>query len=390
MLDANLSTPEIAGWLRETDAERLQTLWDVADQIRRERVGDAVRLRGLVEISNRCSRNCLYCGVRAERRVERYRMTQTEILECAKFAKKNGLSTLVLQAGEDRTLDAGFIAETVRAIRDDFGLTITLSFGERTDSELVRWQEAGAKRYLARFETSNPALYAALHPSVDGSGLTERVDFLKRLRKIGYEVGSGVMIGIPGQTFDDLARDLALFRELDLDMLGSGPFLPHSETPLGALEIRDGLWETSPIPSAFSPFKPESDAAPRFTFRYPTSNDQVPNTNDLTFKVVALSRVLCPDANIPSTTAVATLDGNGGRKSALSRGANVIMPNLTPTKYRRLYEIYPNKAATFEDAETTLQTALRQIAEIGRFPGVGSGSSPRFLGRVADVTKRER
>jgi biotin synthase len=191
------------------------------------------------------------------------------------------------------------------------------------------------------------------------------------------------MIGIPGQTFDDLARDLALFRELDLDMIGSGPFLPHSETPLGALEIRDGYWETSL-------FQSENAAASRFTFRYPTSNDQVPNTNDLTFKVVALSRILCPDANIPSTTAVATLDGSGGRKSALSRGANVIMPNLTPTKYRRLYEIYPNKAATFEDAETTLQTALRQIAEIGRFPGVGPGSSPRFLGRVADVPKRER
>ncbi|MBQ8363997.1 MAG: [Thermoguttaceae bacterium] len=265
MLDSNLSTTEIAAWLRETDAERLQTLWAAADQIRRERVGDGVRLRGLVEISNRCSCNCLYCGVRAERRIARYRMTQAEILECAKFAKKNGLATLVLQAGEDRTLDAGFVAETVRAIRDDFGLTITLSLGERTDSELVRWQEAGARRYLARFETSNPALYAALHPSVDGAGLPERLDFLKRLREIGYEVGSGVMIGIPGQTFDDLARDLALFRELDLDMIGSGPFLPHSGTPLGALEIRDGRWETSPIPSAFSPFNPAPPAAPRFT-----------------------------------------------------------------------------------------------------------------------------
>ena len=361
MLDSNLSTPEIAAWLR-----------------------------GLVEISNRCSRNCLYCGVRAERRVERYRMTQTEILECAKFAKKNGLATLVLQAGEDRTLDAGFVAETVRAIRDDFGLTITLSLGERTDSELVRWKEAGARRYLTRFETSNPALYRALHPTTDGTGATERIDFLKRLREIGYEVGSGVMIGIPGQTFDDLARDLALFRELDLDMIGSGPFLPHSETPLGALEIRDGYWETSSIASSLSPFKSENADASRFTFRYPTSSDQVPNTNDVAFKAIALSRILCPDANIPSVTSVATLDGSGGRKSALSRGANVVMPNITPTKYRRLYEIYPNKAATFEDAETTLQTALRQIDEIGRFPGVGSGSSPRFLGRVADVAKRER
>lgn len=390
MLDANLSTPEIAAWLRETDASRLQTLWDAADRLRRERVGDAVWLRGLVEISNRCSRNCLYCGVRAERRVERYRMTQEEILDCAKFAKKNGLATLVLQAGEDRTLDAGFVAETVRAIRDDFGLTTTLSLGERTDSELARWKEAGAKRYLTRFETSNPALYRALHPTTDGSGLAERIDFLKRLREIGYEVGSGVMIGVPGQTFDDLARDLTLFRELDLDMIGSGPFLPHPATPLGTLEVCDGYWETAPISSALSPLKSESADAPRFAFRYPTSNDQVPNTNEIAFKVVALTRLLCPDANIPSVTSVATLDGRGGRKSALSRGANVVMPNLTPTKYRRLYEIYPGKAATFEDAETTLRTALRQIDEIGRFPGVGPGSSPRFLGRVADVPSRER
>jgi biotin synthase len=210
------------------------------------------------------------------------------------------------------------------------------------------------------------------------------------LREIGYEVGSGVMIGIPGQTFDDLARDLALFRELDLDMIGSGPFLPHPGTPLGSLEVCDRYWQTAPLASAPSPSKSENPAATRFTFRYPTSIDQVPNSNDLAFKVVALTRILCPNANIPSTTAVATLDGRGGRKSALSRGANGIMPNLTPTKYRRLYEIYPNKAATFEDAETTLETASRQIAEIGRFPGVGAGSSPRFLGSVADVPKRER
>ena len=376
MLNARLSTSEIAAWLRETDAERLQTLWDKADQIRRERVGDAVWLRGLIEISNRCSRNCLYCGVRAERRVERYRMPQNEILDCANFAKKNGLATLVLQAGEDRTLDAGFVAETVQAIRDDFGLTVTLSLGERTDSELVRWQEAGASRYLARFETSNPALYRALHPSVDGGGFTERIDFLKRLRQIGYEVGSGVMIGIPGQTFDDLARDLALFRELDLDMIGSGPFLPHPETPLGNLEISGAYWQTTRS-SEESP----KDAASRFSFRYPTTDDQVPNANDLAFKVVALARVLCPDANIPSVTSVATLDGRDGRKSALSRGANVVMPNITPTKYRRLYEIYPNKAATFEDAETTLQTTLRQLDEIGRFQGIGPGSAPNFLAR---------
>lgn len=369
MIDARLSAQEIAAWLRETNEDRLQELWAEADRIRRERVGDAVWLRGLVEISNRCSRNCLYCGVRAERRVERYRLTQAEILECAKFAKENGLGTLVLQAGEDRGLDAGFVAETVRAIRENFGLAITLSLGERKVSEFVRWKEAGANRYLLRFETSNPALYGALHPGVDGADCAGRIAVLKRLRSIGYEIGSGVMIGIPGQTFDDLARDLALFRELDLDMIGSGPFLPHPSTPLGNVEIRDGF------------LRSQTPTSSRFTFRYPASGEQVPNANDVAFKVTALTRILCPDANVPSTTAIATLDGRGGRQSALARGANVVMPNVTPTKYRRFYEIYPNKAATFEDAETTLQTALRQLEAIGRFPGVGAGSSPRFNAR---------
>ncbi len=381
MLDSNLSVAEISAWLQETDERKLRELADVADRIRHTNVGDEVWLRGLVELSNRCRRNCLYCGVRAARKVERYRMTREEILECARLADRFQFGTLVLQSGEDLALDVEFIADVVREIRERFDLAITLSLGERGEDAWIRWKEAGAQRYLLRFETSNQALYRAIHPAPTGSVDANRIEMLKRLREIGYEIGSGVMIGIPGQTYDDLANDLALFRELDLDMIGCGPFLPHRFTPLGRLEIQNGRWKTRPVPKEAPEEEQENESPTNKAFDYPTSESQVPNTNELAFKVVALTRILRPDANIPSTTAIATVDGKDGRKGALERGANVIMPNLTPEKYRRLYEIYPNKAATFESPEETRQVALHQIAEIGRPQGIGAGSSPRFLAR---------
>jgi len=383
MLDSNLTVAEISAWLQETDEQKLQELADAANQIRKERVGDEVWLRGLVELSNYCRRNCLYCGVRASRKVDRYRMTREEILECARLASKFQFGTIVLQAGEDFALDDDFIADVVQEICERFDLAITLSLGERGEDAWKLWKAAGARRYLLRFETSNQELYRAIHPLAKDSVYPNRLEMLKRLREIGYEVGSGVMIGIPGQTYDDLARDLALFRELDLDMIGCGPFLPHKLTPLGRLEIQNGRWKTRPIPADAPNEERELDLPTNKAFDYPTSEKQVPNTNELAFKVVALTRILCPDANIPSTTAIATIDGKSGRKGALERGANVIMPNLTPEKYRRLYEIYPNKAATFETPEQTRQVALNQIQEIGRIQGVGAGSSPRFLTKNA-------
>ena len=381
MLNENLTVTEISKWLQETDREKLTELYDVANRTRRERVGDEVWLRGLLELSSYCRRNCLYCGVRASRRIERYRMTREEILERAKLAYEYQFGTVVMQAGEDLALDEAFIADLVQEIRERYRLAITLSLGERKDSEFVRWKEAGADRYLLRFETSNRELYQAIHPNAEGSVFQDRIKLLRRLREIGYEIGSGVMIGIPGQTYDDLANDLTLFRELDLDMIGCGPFLPHAETPLGRLETKNGRWRTVPIHETASESFQEIPLSTDKPFDYPTSDRQVPNSNELAFKVVALARILCPDANIPSTTAVATVDEIGGRKGALERGANVVMPNLTPEKYRKLYEIYPNKAASREEADKTRQTALRQIREIGRVPGIGPGTSPKFLKR---------
>ena len=302
-------------------------------------------------------------------------MTRAEILDCARKAHEWKFGTLVMQAGEDLALDEGLIADLIVEIKERFSLAITLSLGERKEREWRRWKEAGADRYLLRFETSNQELFRVIHPAAPNCAPQDRIALLRLLRAIGYEVGSGVMIGVPGQSFSDLARDLALFRDLDLDMIGCGPFLPHADTPLGRLEKIDGRWQTK------GPNDNQVSAINHFN--YPTVVDQVPNDLATTFKVVALTRILLPNANIPSTTAIATVDGQMGRKSGLERGGNVVMPNLTPMKYRKLYEIYPDKAGSDEDAERTTQTALRQISEIGRFQGEGTGSSQRFLARHA-------
>jgi biotin synthase len=230
---------------------------------------------------------------------------------------------------------------------------VTLSLGERADDELAAWREAGADRYLLRFETSNRELYDRVHPPKPGPR-RDRLAILGTLRELGYEVGSGVMIGIPGQTYDDLATDVQRFAELDLDMIGVGPYLVHPETPLGRSNGRPAV-------------------APA---------DQVPADELTTHKVIALSRLVCPRANIPATTALATLNATSGREVGLERGANVIMPELTPPQYRVHYEIYPGKACLAETAEECRAAVVARIAALGRRVGVGRGDSPNHASGV--------
>lgn len=361
---AVLSYDEILAHLTEPSGDRLERLRRRADALRRERVGDVVYLRGLIELSNHCRRNCLYCGVRAGRRgIARYRMTIDEVLQAASLAKRFGYGTVVLQAGEDAGLSDETIAEIIAAIKQKFSLIVTLSLGERPDSAFLRWKEAGADRYLMRLETSNRRLFEAIHPSGGGDGgvakTTDRVAMLGRLRQMGYQIGSGVMIGIPGQTTEDLARDLMLFSELRLDMVGSGPYLPHSDTPLGKAAEALALPQDDPRRAAL---------LRQAGWHYPEADRQVVPSNEMAFAMIALTRLLLPGANIPSTTAIATLDGQHGRAMGLRSGANVVMPNLTPTKYRALYEIYPNKAATLETPDQTHAAAIRQIRDAGLIP----------------------
>ncbi len=336
-------------WLRENDPERLETLWRLADETRRRYVGDEVHLRGLLEISNCCVRACAYCGIRGPNHaVQRYRLTEDVILEGARKAEVFGYGTLVLQSGEDYGVETAWLAGVLRRIRVETSLAaITLSLGERPDEDLVAWREAGADRYLLRFETSDETLYRRIHPDLPGR-VSDRLAMLRRLQILGYEAGTGIMVGLPGQTHTSIADDIELFRGMDMDMIGIGPYLPHPATPLGEEYARrqaSGAWPA----------------------------DQAPNSELMTCKVVALTRLARPDANLPATTALSLADRASGRAHGLQRGANVVMPNLTPVEERARYEIYPQKADVHESAEVINAQLQTLLEELGRRVGSGAG-----------------
>ena len=345
-MNSQLTKEQITQWLREADEQKLETLWQEANAVRKEQVGDAVHLRGLIEVSNYCVRHCAYCGLAADNaQLERYRMRAEEIYACAQKAVEFGYGTVVMQAGEDYGIGSEWLADIIEHIKKTTPLAVTLSMGERPFDDLQLWRQAGADRYLLRFETSDTRLYNQIHPPRPGQ-TTNRFDILQQLRELGYEVGSGVMIGIPGQSFDTLADDILFLGEFDMDMVGVGPYIANPATPLGRGDI----------PIEIDPDK------------------QVPNSELMTYKVVSLIRLVCPQANIPSTTALATINRDSGRELGLSRGANVVMPNITPAEYRNKYEIYPGKACLNETAEVCRGCLRGRIASIGRHIGDGPGS----------------
>ncbi len=280
-------------------------------------------------------------------------MTAAEVMQSAATAASLGYGTVVLQAGEDPGLDMRWVANRIREIKEHTPLAVTLSLGERRIDELAAWRQAGADRYLLRFETSNPTLFQAIHPP-HASQPASRISLLMGLRDLGYEVGSGVMVGIPGQSWDDLAADLELMRALDLDMIGVGPYLPHPETPMGR-DVRRWVLPT---------------------------HRQVPADETTTLKTIALARLVCPRANLPSTTALATLNPASGRERGLQCGANVVMPNVTPMVYRKAYEIYPNKACVDDSAQACHGCLHGRIRSIGRVVGRGHGHSPNYQDRA--------
>jgi len=294
-----------------------------ADRLRGETVGNEVHLRVLIEFSNYCRNNCLYCGLRRDnRQVARYRMTPEEIIAAAEQGATLGYRTMVLQSGEDPFYSAETVAALIRAIKG-LGLVVTLSIGEREPWEYELWREAGAERYLMRYETADPDLYRRLHP---GQSLERRVQLLKILKQLDYQVGTGFMVGLPGQDSRTLYADLELALAMEAEMVGIGPFIPHPATPLG---------------------------------REPGG------TVELTCLMVALARLALPYAMIPATTALGSIDPSG-REAALQAGANVVMPNLTLRKYRPDYQIYPNKICLSEDAADCRGCITRRIESIGR------------------------
>lgn len=340
---------KIFKWLSEPNESKLEYLWDLADSIRHSNVGNQVHLRGLVEISNYCVRECAYCGLRKPNtRLERYRMTGDEIIACAHDIERLGYGTIVLQSGEDYGIETEWFSNIIKKIKNETSLAVTLAFGERSDEDLKLWYNAGADRYLLKFETSDRKLYDSIHPSLSGKK-SDRIKILRTLRNIGYEIGSGVMIGLPGQKIESIADDIEMFRQLDLDMIGVGPYIPHPETPLGV------QCEKSDVDEQFSV-----------------------NKLLMTYKVIALTRIVCPKANIPATTALATMNPLDGYEKGLMRGANVIMPNLTPVRYKPFYDIYPSAARADFNGTDYHDNIKKRIISIGRTVGIGRGDSLRI------------
>lgn len=283
--------------LKNSDEE----LFIVANEIRKKNKGDEVLLRALIEFTNICKCDCFYCGLRCEnKKVERYRLSTEQILSCAQKAIDDGLKTIVLQGGEDSFWIKERLCEIIKEIKKN-DVALTLSIGERPYEDYKAFKDYGADRYLLRIETTDKNLYKTLHPNMS---FENRVRCLKDLKKLGYETGSGCLVGLPNQSIASLAEDILFFKELELDMVGIGPFIPHPNTPL--------------------------------------ANAQKDNF-DLALRVMALTRLVLPNANIPATTAMETLKKNG-REIALKSGANVVMPNYTDSTYNSKYEIYPNKA----------------------------------------------
>jgi len=346
-----LAREEIVALLNLTDPAEREALYQKAYAIKRQHVGATVYFRGIIELSNYCAKDCFYCGIRKSNpHVERYQMTQDEIVGAALWAHQRGYGSVVLQSGErGDAAFAEFIEQALLRIREGSGgeLGVTLSLGEQTDATYQRWFEAGAHRYLLRIETSNPNLYAKLHPA--DHSFERRRACLDALRRLGYQVGTGVMIGLPFQTPDDLAGDIAFFQQQDIDMIGMGPYLPHHETPLAAQIAETADFEERQLAAGLN--------------------------------MIAVTRIVLRDVNIAATTALQALRHNG-REMGLLAGANIIMPNLTDTQYRAAYQLYENKPCLDENA-TMCQSCLEgRIALIGETVGYGKrGDSPHFAVR---------
>jgi biotin synthase len=335
--------------LLSADEAGSRLIFEKAAQVKKEYVGNKVYFRGLIEYSNICSKNCYYCGIRSHNtRYTRYQLTDGEVLEAARYAFENKFASIVIQSGERS--DEKFIARIeylLKEIRQMAGgsLHITLSLGEQSEETYLRWFSAGAHRYLLRIEVSSPELYKKLHPADSRHDYSQRLEALKTLRRIGYQTGTGVMIGLPFQTLPDLADDLLFFRDFDIDMVGMGPYIEHEETPL--YQYRDQLLS-------------------------------LPERLHLSLKMVALTRIIMKDINIAATTAMQTINPRG-REMAIRAGANVMMPNLTPVKYKQNYLLYRNKPGIEDDAEETRSVMEKNIRDAGDEIGYNEWGDPRHF-----------
>ena len=354
----DFSKEELVSMLLSSGQEQA-LLFRKAKEIKEKHIGNVVYFRGLVEYSNKCSKNCYYCGIRAENKsISRYTVTDEEVMQAVAIIQNNHYGSMVLQSGEcsNKTF-TNHITSLLRKIKraSNNAVGITLSCGEQSEDVYREWFEAGAHRYLLRIESSNRTLYEKIHPQNKLHNYSARIECLNLLRKIGYQVGTGVMIGFPMQTVENLAEDLLFFKEQDIDMIGMGPYLVHNETPLAS----------------------KSAECPSLEQRF-----------NLSINMIACSRILMKDVNIAASTAMQTLHSQG-REIAIAVGANIVMPNLTPVKYRENYKLYENKPSLNEDAEETKNQLERRILSTNHTIGYNDwGDSEHFRKREAERDKK--
>ncbi|GAB4289000.1 MAG: [FeFe] hydrogenase H-cluster radical SAM maturase HydE [Ignavibacteriaceae bacterium] len=328
-----LNKDDIIFLLKLNEEKGIGKLFCKADQIRQKYCGNDVHLRGIIELSNYCEQDCLYCGLRrGNKSLKRYRMSKNEILDTARRIYDAGLKTIVLQSGEDSWFSKADLSEIISSIKNEMDVAITLSLGERTADEYEEWRKAGADRYLLKHETANPRLYSMYHQR---QKLTDRIKNLLQLKSLGYQVGSGNLIGLPHQTTEDIADDILICKELNVDMASFSPFIPSPNTP------------------------------------YENKNAADPH---LVFKTIAVTRIVLKDVHLPVTTALSTLYPSA-REKALKVGANVIMPNFTPEPYRNYYLIYPNKNRIESVPDEMISSVKKLVNSLGRNIGVTRGDS---------------
>jgi biotin synthase len=321
----NLTKEEFKQLLENRNPENSSYLLEKAKMVRDANFGNEIYLRGLIEFTNYCKNDCFYCGIRrSNANASRYRLTKEEIMSCCENGYGLGFRTFVLQGGEDSGFTHESMVDLVKTIRKQFpDCAITLSIGEKTYEEYLDYYQAGANRYLLRHETANAIHYGKLHPEQLSS--ENRQECLRNLKKIGYQVGTGIMVGSPYQTIDHLVEDLLFIKELEPEMVGLGPFIPHKDTQFA---------------------------------EFPAGSEEE------TLYLIGIVRLLLPHALIPATTALGTIDAKGREKGVLA-GANVLMPNLSPIGVREKYALYDNKICTGEEAAECNECLRRRMESIG-------------------------
>lgn len=335
------SEKELLHILKYIDSDTKKSLFKYAHETSKRYYGDSVYMRGLIEFSNHCKQDCIYCGIRkSNSNINRYRLSESDILKCCEMGYELGYRTFVLQSGEDFFYDTKKLCSIIKSIKNKYPkVAITMSIGERNYDTYKALFNAGADRYLLRHEAASETLYNKFHPHMS---LRNRKTCLENLKNIGYQVGAGFMVGLPGQEDEDLVQDLLFLKKLNPHMIGIGPFLPHKDTCL---------------------------------------KNEKSGTLDKTLIMLALTRLLIPDCLLPSTTAVGTLD-NTGREKALKAGANVVMPNLSPTNVRELYSLYDNKICTGDEAAHCRVCIQKRIEDAGFNIHMGRGDSVRLQKKI--------